>query len=175
MPLKNQTVHKSPICEMLFGLSLLTLLAAAHSFAQSIAPASGKELCSALTPQDFTKVGVPVSRLRQANLDDAKSAYCIYDSAAGRVEFDIYFPAGDTVAEAQDTEKAAQHAIGDKFDLVPVAGADEASCNAASPEINESSIVVRKGTTVFNISIPHGGQAQPLEALSQIVLSRLKQ
>ena len=175
MLLKDGVARKSSMQLSMMGCLLMTLVAVAHASGQSIAPASGKDLCSALTPQDFTKAGVPVSRLREANLDNAKSAYCIYDSAAGKVEFDIYFPAGDTVPDAQDAEKAAQHAIGDKFDLVPVAGADEASSNAATPNIDESSIVVRKGTTVFNISIPHGGQEQPLEVLSQIVLSRLKQ
>jgi hypothetical protein len=51
-------------------------------------------MCSALTPADFRKAGLPVSALRQANLnpDDNTGAYCAYDSFAGQVEFDIFCP-----------------------------------------------------------------------------------
>jgi polyphosphate kinase 2 (PPK2 family) len=56
------------------------------------------------------------------------------------------------------------------------AGADEATTNAGAAKVTEASIVVRKGTTVFNISIPRGPQArQQLVALSEVVVSRLKQ
>jgi hypothetical protein len=154
---------------------LIALPFAAHASGQAIAPASGKEMCSALTPADFTKVGVPVSRLREANLDDEKSTYCVYDSAAGKVEMDIYFPAGDTPAEAQNAVRAAQAAIGGKFVPIAVAGTDEAGSNAASSGPN-ASIVVRRATTVFNISVPHNPEAmQQLVQLSAIVISRLKQ
>lgn len=55
------------------------------------------------------------------------------------------------------------------------AGADEASSNAASAKSASASIVVRKETTVFNLSIPHGAEAQQqLVKLSEIVVSRLK-
>ncbi|HET8887295.1 MAG TPA: hypothetical protein VFQ41_00225 [Candidatus Angelobacter sp.] len=37
--------------------------AAAQAGAHSIAPSSGKALCSALAPADFTKAGVPVQAL----------------------------------------------------------------------------------------------------------------
>jgi hypothetical protein len=158
-------------------ISLLIILTAMQSPVQTIAPASGKSMCSALTPADFTKAGVPVSRLREANLDDDRSAYCIYDGGkAAKIEFDIFYPAGDTPAEAQNAEKAAQAAIGGSFESVHVAGADEATTNAGAAKVTEASIVVRKGTTVFNISIPRGPQArQQLVALSEVVVSRLKQ
>jgi hypothetical protein len=159
---------------MLIGL--LIVLAAMQSPGQTIAPASGKTMCSALTPADFTKAGVPVSRFRGAGLDDNSSVYCTYDSKAEKIEFDIYYPAGDTPAEAQNAERAAQAAIGGKFEPVHVAGADEATTNAGSQKDGDASIVVRKGTTVFNLSIPHGAQArQQLVALSEKVVSRLKQ
>jgi len=159
-----------------FAVLSMALSAVSHSSAQAIAPSSGKAMCSALTAADFTKVGVPVSRLREANLDDQKSAYCIYDSTAGKVEFDIYFPAGDTPAEAQNAVRAAQAAIGGHFVPFAVAGADEVSSNAASPNGPDSSIVVRKGTTVFNIGIPQSPQALPqLVQLTLFVVSRLKQ
>lgn len=134
-------------------------------------------MCSALTAADFTKAGVPVSRLREANLDDNKSAYCIYDGKAAKIELDIFYPAGDTAAEGQNAARAAQGAIGGKFESVHVTGADEASTNASSPEgTGAASIVVRKGTTVFNISIPASAQArEQLVKLSEIVVSRLQQ
>ena len=157
-------------------ISLLVVLSAMQSSGPTIAPASGKTMCSALTPADFTKAGVPVSRLREANLDDNRSAYCIYDGKAEKIEFDIFYPAGDTPAEAQNAERAAQAAIGGSFESVHVAGADEATTNAGSPKDTEASIVVRKGTTVFNISIPRGAQVrQQLAALSEVVVNRLKQ
>src|SRR6266852_5820338 len=53
-----------------FALAALSL-AEGQSAAQTITPSSGKALCSALTPADFTKAGVLVSGLRQANLDGA--------------------------------------------------------------------------------------------------------
>ena len=132
-------------------------------------------MCAALTSSDFTKAGIPVSGLRQVNLDDSRSAYCTYDSKAERTELDIYYPAGDTPAEAKNAARAAQNAIGGKFEPLSVAGADEATTNAGSPQGTDSvSIVVRWGTTVFNVSIPHGPQArQQLITLSETVVGRL--
>lgn len=155
---------------------LLAVFVVVECSGQSIEPASGKEMCSALTPSDFTKAGVPVSRLRLANLDDNRSAYCIYESKAGKVEFDIFYPAGDTPAEAENAERVARGAIGGKFEAVKVSGADDAITNAGSPQgMDSAGIIVRKGTTMFNIGIPHSPQArQQLVALSETVVSRLK-
>lgn len=167
----NLIRYSAPACS-----AVLAVLIAVPCLGQTIAPASGKAMCAALTSSDFNKAGVPVSRLRLANLDDDRSAYCIYDVKVGKVEFDIFYPAGDTPAEAQNAERAAQSAIGGKFESVNVAGADEATTNARSPQGGDSAaIIVRKGTTVFNIGIPPGAQArQQLVALSETVLSRLK-
>lgn len=156
--------------------ALFIVWIAMQASAQKIAPASGKAMCSALTSSDFTNAGFPVSGLRLANLDDNRSAYCIYDSKAGKVEFDIFYPAGDTPAEAQNAARAAQSAIGGKFETASVAGADEATTNAGTSQGTDSpSIVVRKGTTVFNISIPHSAHArQGLTTLSETVVTRLK-
>lgn len=72
--------------------------------------------------------------------------------------------------------RAAQAAIGGQFQTVLVEGADEASSNATSQGATDSSIVVQKGATVFNISIPKAADAQQqLVKLSEIVISRLKQ
>ena len=156
--------------------AIVPVLISVASFGQTVSPASGKAMCSALTPSDFTKVGVPVSQLRLANLDDNRSAYCIYDSKAGKVEFDIFYPAGDTPSDAQNAVRAAQGAIGGKFEPVKVSGADDANTNAGSSRsANSDSILVRTGTTVFNIGIPHSSQgSQRLITLSGMVISRAK-
>ena len=142
----------------------------------AIAPSSGKQLCSALTPADFTKAGVPVSALRNANVDDSASAYCVYDSKAGQVEFDIFYPAGDTPEAAKGTEKTVLAEVGGKFESIKLTGADSASLNLAVPGKQPSaSIAVRWKTAVFNIGIPAGANArEQLLKLSQTVLMRLQ-
>ena len=173
----NDSLKTFAYLKLLTGFVFLTLLVAPSSLGQTIAPASGKAMCSALTPDDFTKAGVPVSRFQGASLDDNKSVYCVYDGKAGKVEMDVFFPAGDTPAEAQNAYRAAQSAIGGKFEPVGVAGADEAASNVSSRKgTDEGSVVVRRGTTVFNLSIPHSSHTQPqLVKLSEVVISRLKQ
>jgi len=52
-------------------------LAEGQSAAPVITASSGKALCSALTPADFTGAGVPVAALSQANLDGNTGAYCV--------------------------------------------------------------------------------------------------
>ena len=84
------------------------------------------------------------SRVREANVNDDHSAYCIYDRKAENAEFDLFYPAGDTPAEAQNAERAAQAAIGGKLESVRPAGADQATTNAGSAKDNDPSIVVRK-------------------------------
>lgn len=148
----------------------------AQSSAQLVAPSSGKAMCSALTPADFTKVGVPVSRLRTVNLDNEQSAYCIYESTAGNVEFDIFNPAGDSAEDAKNAERAASAAIGGSFVPVHVTGADDAQTNAARPNKGSAGIVARRGEIMFNIIIPQSTKAeQQLVALAEVTLSRLKQ
>jgi hypothetical protein len=147
--------------------------------AQTVAPSSGKDMCSALTPADFTKAGVPVTALRDANVDDSSDAYCIYQSAAGNLEFDIFFPAGDTPDAAKGAVRAAKASIGGKFEAVSVTGADSAEVTAAAGPAPgkpaSACIVVRKGKAVFNIGVPQGEKArQELIDLAQVVLSRLK-
>jgi len=145
-----------------------------QSAAQTIAPSSGKALCSALTPADFTRAGVLVSGLSQANLDGANGAYCVYASKAGSVELDIFFPAGATPVEISATEKTVLGEMGYKSESVQIAGADNAQIVLAAG--TTSSMVVRKGKAVFAVNIPRSANSrQQLLALAQIVLGRLKQ
>lgn len=158
-------------------LALAASSAAAQAGAHSIAPSTGKAMCSALTPADFTKVGVPVQALSQANLDGNDGAYCVYQSKAGKVEFDIFFLAGKTPQEVSATETTVLGEGAAKYEQLKVSGADDAQISMALADQPASAlIVVRKGKAVFDIMIPRSaGARQQLQQLAQIVLDRLKQ
>jgi hypothetical protein len=163
MPLQKKLVH------------CLFVIAIALPACSQVVPSSGKALCSALTAADFTKAGVAVSSLKQANLDGPNGAYCVYDSKAGSVEFDIFFPAGSNAIEVLATEKTVLGEVGAKAEPVKMAGTDSAQL-VLNPSDPTGSIVVRKGKAVFDINIPKGPNVrQQLVALAQIVLGRLKQ
>ncbi|HMF91278.1 MAG TPA: hypothetical protein VKL40_11595 [Candidatus Angelobacter sp.] len=169
MPIKHPIASWIAVC----AIALMACVLADGQTVEKIAPSSGKALCSALTPADFTKAGVQVSALRQANVDGMNGAYCVYDSKAGSVEFDIFFPAGANPAEVAATEKTVLAEIGVPSQPVPLPGAGAA--HIAVDAGKSASIVVRKGSAVFDINIPTGPNArQQLIALSQIVLGRLK-
>jgi hypothetical protein len=170
---------KNRICSI-FAMSVLALTAgrlAGQAGAHSVAPSSGKAMCSALTPADFTKAGVAVQSLSQANLDGNDGAYCVYQSKAGKVEFDIFFLAGKTPQEVSATEKTVLGEGGGKYEQLQLAGADNAQLSLAMPDQPASAaIVVRKGKAVFDIMIPRStGARQQLQQLAQVVLGRLKQ
>jgi hypothetical protein len=164
--------------------SLLILWIAAtgpSSLAQSsklvVAPSSGKALCSALTPGDFNNAGLPVTRIGAANIDGPASADCVYESKGAKVEFDIFFPAGSNIEEVDATERTviAEVESDGKKEAVKISKADHAHFLPA-PINKRLSIVVRKGSTVFNIDVPDGPNArQQLTTLAELVLSRLKQ
>jgi hypothetical protein len=159
-----------------FFLSAVTgpLLAHGQGGGATVSPSSGKALCSGLTPADFTKAGVAVSGLRQANLDGPTGAYCVYESKAGKVEFDIFFPAGENPSEVLATEKTALGEVGGKAGSVKIAGADDAHIPATTDKT--AVIVVRKGKAVFVITIPKTAVARrQLVELAQIAVGRLKQ
>jgi hypothetical protein len=165
MPLEKKLLH----CLLVIGIAL-------PAWSQ-VGPSSGKALCSALTAADFTKAGVPVSALSQANLDGTDSAYCVYASKAPKnnVEFDIFFPAGGNAVDVQATEKTVLGEVGAKAEPVKIAGADNAQF-VLNPSDPTGSIVVRKGKAVFGINIPKGPDVRKqLVALAEIVLARLKQ
>jgi hypothetical protein len=170
---------KHCICTIFAGcaLALAAGSAAAQAGAHTIAPSSGKAMCSALMPADFTKAGVPVQSLSQANLDDNDGAYCVYQSKAGKVEFDIFFLTGKTPQEVIATEKTVLGEGGAKYEHLQLPGADNAQISMAMPDQPASAvIVVRKGKAVFDIMIPRSaGARQQLQQLAQIVLGRLKQ
>jgi len=160
---------------MVCFLALASCPAGAQPGTKLIKPNSGPDLCSALTPADFTKVGVPVSALQPFHpgpYDAPSGAYCTYESKAGKVEFDIFFPAGANSREVSNTERAAVADSGGKYGPVGLDGADYAQISLTS----DAQIVVRKGKAVFGIFFPKSGNSrQQLLALAQVVLARLKQ
>jgi len=107
-------------------LALASVPAGAQPGTNSIKPSSGKALCSALTPADFVKVGVPVSSLNPPNVDSDSGAYCVYANKAGKVEFDIFFPAGTNSQEVSNAERATLGDAGGKYEPVHLDGADRA-------------------------------------------------
>lgn len=125
---------------------------------------------------DFSKAGVPVSALDKANTDGTDGAYCVYKSAAGKVEFDIFFPASGNTNEVIATEKTVLGEGGGKYQPIKLAGADNAQMSMAMPGLPGSvGIVVRKGKAVFDIVIPKGPKArEQLLALAGIVVGRIK-
>jgi hypothetical protein len=145
----------------------------------AVAPSSGKELCSALVPADFTKVDVPVKAFLSANVNpgDSTSAYCTYESQNGNIEFDVFYPAGDTPEEVRATEKTVlSEGSEGKSQPIAISGADTAEINLAIPgKTPSASITVRKNTAVFAIYIPANPNAQAeLSSLAQTVLGRLQ-
>jgi hypothetical protein len=160
-----------------FLLSAGVLAVFAQPGARNIVPSSGKAMCSALAPADFSKAGVPVIALKEANLDGNDGAYCVYSSNAGKVEFDIFFPAGKNAAEISATQKTVLGEGGSRFQRIALSGAEDAQISLAMPDLPGSAgMVVRKGKAVFDIVVPRGTNAQKqLVALAQVVLGRLKQ
>jgi hypothetical protein len=158
--------------------ALLPPNASAQEGAKTVALSSGKALCSALTPDDFTKAGVPVSSLDQANVDGTDGAYCVYRGKSGKVEFDLFFPAGTTPNDVVATEKTVLGEGGEKYEPVKLAGADSAQITlSVSGQPNPSAaIVVRRGKAVFSVLLPRGDKVRDqLLALAQVALGRLKQ
>jgi hypothetical protein len=148
------------------------------SRAADIAPSSGKKLCSALVPADFTKVGIPVKGPLSANLNpgDNTGAYCTYESKSGNIEFDVFYPAGNTPRQVLATEKTVlTDGSEGKSEPSHVPGADSAKINLAiSGKPPSASITVRRKNLVFAIYIPASRTAKgQLISLAQTALGRL--
>jgi hypothetical protein len=166
---------------VIIGCSLpLTFCTSRREPIAKIAPSSGKALCSALAPADFAKADVPVSSFVSANLypADGSGAYCTYKGDGGNnVEFDVFYPAGNTPEEVRATEKTMlSDGSGGKSQPIVIPGADSAQINLAIPgSPTSASITVRKSATVFAIYIPANRKAQEqLVSLAHTVLTRLQ-
>jgi hypothetical protein len=153
--------------------------AARPSPAADIAPSSGKKLCSALVPADFTKLGIPVKGLLSANVSpgDNTSAYCSYESKSGDIEFDVFYPAGKTPQEVLTTEKTVlTDGSEGKSEPSHVPGADSAKINLAiTGKAPSAGITVRRKSLVLAIYIPASRNAKDqLISLAQTALGRLQ-
>jgi hypothetical protein len=174
LPSKGVTAMKRAINQVLtIAIVIMATYCSAQSPPTVITPSSGKAMCSALTPADFTKAGVAVSALRNANLDGTDGAYCVYESKSGNVEFDIFFPAGANPNEVNATENTVVAEIGAPSQGIPLPGAT--SAHIALEAGKSACLVARKGSAVFAISIPKNANARTqLLALAQTVLGRIK-
>jgi hypothetical protein len=141
-----------------------------------IHPSSGKELCSALSAVEFAKAGITFVSPNNSNTDSESSAYCAYNTTAGVVEFDIFYPAGDTPEGVRATERTIWAEAGGKFVPITVPGADSAKINLSLPGKKPAAgIAVRKNAAVFAIYIPTNPNVkQQLLTLSQSILSQLQ-
>jgi hypothetical protein len=112
----------------------------------------------------------------KSNTDGDSSAYCTYNTNAGNVELDMFYPAGDGDEGVRATERTVLAEVGGKFEPISIPGADSAKINLAVPGKKPSaSIAVRKNTAVFTINIPTNSNVkQQLLTLSQTILSRLQ-
>jgi hypothetical protein len=159
------------------ALALGADAAAGQSANRPVAPSSGRSLCDALRVADFVQAGVPVTALREANLDADEGAYCVYDGAAGRVEFDIFFPAGANAGEVRQTERTAMGEGGTKYEAVTLAGADSTHLTPSFEGKGTSAfLVARAGRAVIALLVPAGPQARSqLLALATVAIGRLEQ
>ena len=159
----------------------MTHLALAALMAALVGKGSGTAMC-VLTPADFQLAGVRGTIKPTVNLDDGgKSAYCTYTAqsgAHGGVELDVFYPAGDSQTDVEQTYKTVMNEDPANYQQLTVAGASEATIALSIPQTGYkpfAAIVVRRGDLVFTISLPTGPQTKAqLVRLSEVVLSRLK-
>jgi hypothetical protein len=159
----------------------MTGLAIAYVLAALVEKGTGASMC-VLTQADFAAAGVHTDAKPKANIDqDGQNVYCVYrgiSGAKGGVELDVFYPAGASATDVEQTFKTVMAGDpGAKYEPETVAGASEA---AIAPAIGESgytfaAIDVRRGDLVFSISLPAGSKARSqLVQLSKAVLSRLE-
>ena len=136
-----------------------------------IAPGSGATMCKALSPADFVHSGVPVTKLDQPHVDDdGASVYCSYASSAGKVEMDVFYPAGTSPADAAKVEAVTIRETQGKYESTKIAGTDDAQIGTAG---SSALLVARRGTAVIMISVPAGAKARDqLQALTRAALAR---
>jgi hypothetical protein len=158
---------------MLIGL----LLAVSLGADPTITLGSGPKMCAALTPADFTAVGLQPDQTppRPPNSTEPTGAYCTYTKAfpiAGGLEFDIFDGESDPVGVVKTilSESGRPAPAG-------LAGVDESvfTESPGSKGITMEALVVRHRRLVFVITVPASPKANAqLLALAPLVLSRVK-
>ena len=158
------------------AIGALVLAATAAS-----AKGSGAHMC-VLRPADFRAAGVTVEAAPTINLDqNGENAYCVYrgkSGATGGVELDVFFPAGSSPEDVEQTFMTVMNSDpGARYEPAPLAGADRAMVAPAIPQSGHppfAAVAVRRGDLVFSISLPASPAAKTqLLRLSEVVLGRL--
>jgi hypothetical protein len=149
--------------------------------AVSIPKASGAKMC-VLTQADFKPFGTLVGSKVQANIDqDGANVYCVYrgvSGAKGGVELDVFYPAGETPADIEQTFKTVLASDpGATYTPENVLGADESVYSLSVPSPGYfpfAANAVRRGALVFTLSLPSSPMSKnEMLKLSEIVLERL--
>lgn len=168
-------------------LSCAAIVGAAVPFAATASSAvtagkpAGQNLC-VLTQADFRAFGTIVETKPSVNVDQGGAgAYCVYrgkSGATGGVELDVFYPAGATPDEVQNTFKAVLGSDpGAKYENEAVPGADQSVVSLSIPQPGYfpfAANAVRRGDLVFSISLPSSPLSKTeLSRLSEIVLSRI--
>jgi hypothetical protein len=134
-----------------------------------IAPGTGSRMCDALTAADLVAVGLhPELQQPEANPGDppGTGAYCLFTRAAGAgIEFDIFYPADHSVYQTVVAEGG-----GGSRQPTGLSGIDESLVQDMG---KDAGIDVRRGTLVFDISVPSGPRSHDqLVSLAKVVLGR---
>jgi hypothetical protein len=128
-------------------------------------------MCDALTAADLVAVGLhPELQQPQANPGDPpdSGAYCLFTGAAGAdsgIEFDVFYPADHSVYVT-----VVQEGGGGSRQPTGLSGVDESAIQDMG---KATGVDVRRGTLVFDISVPSGPRSHDqLVALAKVVLGR---
>lgn len=166
---------------MLSAALVLAMLSPAGARA-AIPKNSGPRMC-VLTQADFKPFGTLVWSKPEIHIDTGgqNNVYCTYrgpSGAAGGVELDVFYPAGETPDDVQNAFKAVLGSDpGAKYVPEHVAGADESLYSLQVPSPGHfpfAANAVRRGDLVFSISLPSSPFSKlELQRLSDIVLQRL--
>jgi hypothetical protein len=158
---------------MLTGLVLVVALGADPT----VTLGSGAKMCAALTPADFSAVGLhpDATPPRPPNSTEPAGAYCTYTKAfpiAGGLELDIFD--GET-----DPAGVVKTILSESGSPAPAGlpGVDESvfTRSPGNKGVTMATIVVRHRRLVFAITVPESPKAkEQLLALAPLVLSRVE-
>jgi hypothetical protein len=150
--------------------------------AAPVSKGSGAKMC-VLTQVDFRQFGTIVWTKPTINIDqDGENVYCVYrgpSGAKGGVELDVFYPAGESATDIEQTFKTVLGSDpGARYLDESVPGADASVYSLNVPQEGYfpfAANAVRRGSLVFSISLPSSPFAKmEMLKLSQLVLERLE-
>jgi hypothetical protein len=159
----------------MISLAVTLLLAATP-----VVKGSGEQMC-VLAPADFHAVGLVVNKPQVGVDDGGNSAYCTYrglSGAKGGVELDVFYSAGASSADIDNTWRAILGSNpGAAYQHEGLQGVDESVYSLSIPQPgypNFAANAVRRGDLVFAISMPSTPKTKDaLDKLSAVVLERI--